>query len=69
MELINYYRNMVHERDLVILRTAAHFKVEAEEVRRVIAPLYWSLAMATLPKGLDLEDSIEIHVTSLEGDR
>lgn len=66
MELINYYFKMVAERNRAILKTAAHFSIDPEEVRRVMAPLYWSLAMAKLPKGLDMEDHVAIKVTSLE---
>jgi pyrimidine deaminase RibD-like protein len=65
MELINYFRKMVFERNQAIMRAAKHFQVEIEVARMVIAPLYWSLAMATLPKGLDVEDCVEVNVTSL----
>jgi pyrimidine deaminase RibD-like protein len=68
MEMITYFRKMVLERNQAIMRTANHFHVDPEEARLVIAPLYWSLSMATLPKGLDMEAWIEINVTSLESD-
>jgi pyrimidine deaminase RibD-like protein len=66
MELINYYRKMVVGRNQAIIRTSQRFGLNSEDVRRVIASLYWSLAMATLPKGLDMEDCIDVNVTSLE---
>jgi hypothetical protein len=65
MELIDYFRKMVYERQQAILRTAIHFNLNPEEVRQVIAPCYWSITMPTLPKGLDIEDCIEVDVTSL----
>jgi pyrimidine deaminase RibD-like protein len=65
MELIHFFRKLVLERNQAIVRVASHFRVDPEQVRLVIAPVYWSLAMATLPKGLDMEDCIEIDVTSL----
>ena len=66
MELINFFRKLVRDRNQAIVKVASRFQIDAEQVRMVIAPLYWSLAMATLPKGLDMEDCIEINVTSLE---
>jgi pyrimidine deaminase RibD-like protein len=66
MELIRYFHKMVFERDQAIIKTAAYFRVDLEDARQVIAPVYWSLTMARLPKGLDVEDCIEIKVTSLE---
>jgi hypothetical protein len=66
MELIHFFRKMVLERNQAIIRVASHFRVDPEQTRLVIAPVYWSLAMPTLPKGLDMEDCIEINVTSLE---
>ncbi len=66
MELVDYFRKMVFERDRAILKTAAVFRLDLERVRQVIAPVYRSIAMPTLPKGLDEEDCVEVNVTSLE---
>jgi pyrimidine deaminase RibD-like protein len=65
MGLINQYYKMIIERQQAIKNTAVHFQLDEEKVRQVIAPNYWSISMAKLPKGLDLEDCIEINVTSL----
>ena len=65
MELINYFRKMVYERDQAIKRVAAEFHVDPERVRQVIAPVFWPFTMATLPKGLEREDSVEVNVVSL----
>ena len=66
MELISYYRKMVYERNQAILRIAQHFKLDAEEVRQVLAPVYWPLTMATLPPDLYTEDCITLNVVSLD---
>ena len=66
MELITYYRKMVHERNQAILRIALTFRLEGEAVRRVLAPIYWPFTMATLPQGLDTEDCITLNVVSLD---
>jgi hypothetical protein len=69
MELISFFRKLILERNQAIARVVSHFRVDPEEARLVIAPLCWSLGMATLPKGLDMEDCIEINVTTLDGRR
>jgi hypothetical protein len=69
MELVNYFRKMVHERNQAIIGVAANFRLNPEQVRQVIAPLYWSLAMATLPKGLDVEACVKVNVTGLDDHR
>jgi hypothetical protein len=65
MQLINYYRKMVHERNQAIFRIAASFGLDSEAVRQTLAPVFWPLTMATLPQGLDAEDCITLNVVSL----
>lgn len=66
MELVRYFYKLVVERDQAIKRTAERFGVDPEEARRTISPTFWGFSMATLPKGLDMEDCIVVNVTSLE---
>jgi hypothetical protein len=66
MELINYYRKMIVVRHQFVTEVSARFDLDPEQVRN-IAPLFWPLTMATLPKGLDEEAFVEINVTSLRG--
>jgi pyrimidine deaminase RibD-like protein len=66
MELVNYYRKMVYERNQAITRMTEHFNLDHEEVRRVLAPAYWPFTMATLPHGLEAEDCITLDVVAVE---
>jgi len=66
MQIVNYFRKLVFERQQVIGRVAEHFGADREEVRRIVSPLFWSFEMPSLPKGLDMEDCIELNVTSLD---
>jgi hypothetical protein len=57
---------MVHEGNQAILRIAPHFKLDPEEARCVLAPVYWPFTMDTLPQCLDAEDCITLNVTALD---
>jgi hypothetical protein len=65
MELIRYFRKMVFERDLAIARVTSAFKVHPEAARAAVSPTFWGFSLATLPKGLDMEDCITIDVKSI----
>src|SRR5215470_2629882 len=44
-----FWRKLVFERNQIIMKVAQHFKVEIEEARVVVAPIFWSFSMANLP--------------------
>ena len=50
MELINYFRKMVYERDQAIRKVDAEFHVDPERARQVIAPVSWPFTIVYLPK-------------------
>jgi pyrimidine deaminase RibD-like protein len=62
-ELVDFYEQLKEIRKQVIWDVASLYCRDPEDVRRNIAPSFWSLPMSSSPpKGLDIQDSVKIRV-------
>jgi len=68
IELINFYDRLKDIRDRVIVTVANLYCRDLEHVLSKVAPSHWPLPMSSsLPKGLDLQDSVNIEVVNPRG--
>jgi pyrimidine deaminase RibD-like protein len=64
LELINFYEKLKETRHHMVLTVAHLYCRDVEHVRRSVSPYYWPLPMpmTLLPKGLDLQASVDIEI-------
>ena len=68
IELINFYDRLKEIRDRVIVTVANLYCRDLEHVLSKVAPSHWPLPMSSsLPKGLDLQDSVNIEAVDPGG--
>jgi pyrimidine deaminase RibD-like protein len=62
IELVKFYEALKTIRSRVIATVSTLYCRDAEHVRTHIAPTFWPLPMISLPKGLDIQASIDLNV-------